>query len=646
MLVGIWLTAGLLAANPWAPVYEAAGITRDEARVDTARAALYGGGLYRLPLYELMQQDPLQVPALGEMYGAGFVAESGSLAAALIRAGQLSGLGVRRGLVAPVADGFRKQLDADHPVEAALAKLRAAAGATAAYDDPPANDLPPELQQGLAMLLLASADAVAWRARAFEQVPAAGLARNLADLTRFAVVDPNEDEAGTESLAHERRLDRLVAALDLASLDVAAVDLAFVLDDARQKLAGADLSGVKTRLWSTPVGSLILGGAGRDDYSGPPPLLVLDVGGDDHYATGAVAATDDRPVSLVLDLAGDDVYDSAGPSWGAGIGGVGLLVDVAGNDQYTGGDSTQGCGVAGVGALWDGGGNDQYRGRCHAQGSASFGLGVLVDRDGDDTYTAVHRSQGYGYTLGSGVLVDVRGKDTYVAEDGSTLFPSAQAADHTSSLCQGFGFGRRADFTTGHSLSGGTGWLVDGEGDDQYSCGVFGQGGGYWYGVGMLCDLGGNDQYHGVWYVQGAAAHFAVGGLLDAAGNDRYEATHNMAQGAGHDFSLGFLCDQAGNDAYLAPNLALGAGNANGVGYFWEVAGDDTYTAKDGVNLGRGSSGPADKLKTSPRIAAATLGLFLDEGGTDTYSRTECGDGKAWHQEEPGTAGRGAGVDR
>ncbi|MEO0108667.1 MAG: hypothetical protein ABIK62_05785, partial [candidate division WOR-3 bacterium] len=175
------------------------------------------------------------------------------------------------------------------------------------------------------------------------------------------------------------------------------------------------------------------------------------------------------------------------------------------------------------------------------------------------------------------------------------------------------GFGKRADFADGHSLAGGLGFLIDGAGDDSYSCGVFGQGCSYWYGVGLLADFAGCDCYRGVWYVQGAGAHFGVAMLWDGAGNDRYCATMNMAQGAGHDFTVGWLIDEAGADRYDAPNLSLGAGNDNGLGLFWDKGGDDTFAVISPMTLGRANI-TASKVP-SLRAYLLCLGVFLHTGG-------------------------------
>jgi hypothetical protein len=258
-------------------------------------------------------------------------------------------------------------------------------------------------------------------------------------------------------------------------------------------------------------------------------------------------------------------------------------------------------------------GDDVYDAYTDSQGFGRCGTGMLLDMAGSDRYSGFSQVQGCGLVKGVGILADATGNDIYVANDEIIDFPSPQSANNNISMSQGAGFGVRADFSDGHSMGGGLGVLYDGAGNDTYTCGVFGQGVGYWQGIGALFDIDGDDVYHGAWYVQGASAHFAIGYLEDIAGNDKYTATMNMAQGAGHDFSIGYLIDRAGNDSYTAPNLSLGAGNANGIGVFVDLFGNDIYDTR-GTTLGRVN--PTD---TGIRAMAFSLGLFIDLGGIDTF---------------------------
>ncbi len=234
---------------------------------------------------------------------------------------------------------------------------------------------------------------------------------------------------------------------------------------------------------------------------------------------------------------------------------------------------------------------------------------TLDDLGGDDVYECLQKSQGFGETRGVGVLVDAAGNDRYVADDSQVVDPSPQTAEHNVSLAQGCGYGRRAHPGDGWSYAGGIGILVDGGGDDHYSCGVFGQGTAYWYGLGFLVDLGGNDRYDGVWYVQGSAAHFALACLVDGAGNDRYAASMHQSQGAGHDLSVGVLVDGGGDDEYRCPGTCLGGGSWNGVGAFRDDGGNDHYV----------TGGQAIGWASGAEEGRRCIGVFVDRAGKDRY---------------------------
>ena len=88
------------------------------------------------------------------------------------------------------------------------------------------------------------------------------------------------------------------------------------------------------------------------------------------------------------------------------------------------------------------------------------------------------------------LLIDLGGNDRYVANDTDIRYPSAQNREHNNSLCQGVAAGSGADYSDGLSTNGGVAVLLDGAGDDEYSCGLFGQGAGYWNGGGAAAGPG------------------------------------------------------------------------------------------------------------------------------------------------------------
>ncbi len=401
----------------------------------------------------------------------------------------------------------------------------------------------------------------------------------------------------------------------------------------------------------TPYGRITLNGTkSNDEYLGENHMLIVDTIGDDTYF-GNMGATNSLSncISVIIDLAGDDHYEAESdslPSFGGGVLGVGMVLDFEGSDTYSSFDNTQGSGIFGTGILADYGGNDKYNAVNLSQGAGIFGTGFCLDYSGDDEYYCYFGSQGFGYTQGYGLLYDKNGNDTYTANDEDIVNPSAQNSNHNTSMSQGCGFGRRADITDGHSMSGGCGLIVDDAGDDHYSCGVFGQGVAYWYGVGVLSDKSGDDEYDGLWYVQGATAHYAISLFKDEDGNDTYTAKQATSIGVGHDFSTSWHIDTGGNDTYncfrIEENsegkevrkeggLMLGCGNQNGIGIFVNVGGDDTYDAKSGRMYG-GSYISGNTTPDTIRNEILCLGLFLDIGGHDTYGLEKCTEDDSWYE--------------
>ena len=435
----------------------------------------------------------------------------------------------------------------------------------------------------------------------------------------------------------------------------------------------------------TPLGRIIVAGPTDQTYDpgdkkiGKAIALLLETGGADTYRIPAGAtAGPNNPVSVLVDLGGKDKYGyvkvpstldgkrlpsdeygrrdgktgtqaspvslSEASRQGAARLGIGLLFDLGTEgDSYTSLRMSQGFGSLGVGVLYDAGGDDAYRGENGVQGAAVHGIGLLLDAGGDDSYSTYHQSQGYAYVKGVGFLYDKAGADTYFADPGDPaqggdpLYYSPQLPGKgNSSFTQGAGFGRRAAGTSAdyYYMSGGLGVLRDLSGDDKYTCSVFGQGTGYWFGMGILADAAGNDAYDGLWYVQGSDAHFALAVHWDHKGNDTYNGKLKpkaTSIGVGHDFSVGWHLDLAGDDSYRAPGLSLGSGNANGIGVMINLGGKDTYDTQGKRTLG-GASISKDAA-AGARASVINLGLFVDTGGADTYTisgTTEDRNNKSW----------------
>ena len=239
---------------------------------------------------------------------------------------------------------------------------------------------------------------------------------------------------------------------------------------------------------------------------------------------------------------------------------------------------------------------------------------MLSDTAGEDYYWLYQYGQGYGYTMGCGMLVDALGDDHFHTEILHDPNGGPFGEERFIHFAQGAGYGRRADYTDGHSWAGGVGILADGGGDDRYDCEVYGQGTGYWYAVGICADKGGDDYHNAGWYSLGGSPHMGVGVFQDDQGDDRYHLTHMQSLGNGRDFSVGWFEDSSGNDWYQGGIMTFGVGDINGIGVFWDKAGDDTYLAH-GPCFGQSRIEHSGSIRDN----MLTLGLFVDGGGTDTY---------------------------
>ncbi|MFQ3610723.1 MAG: hypothetical protein SNJ72_04420, partial [Fimbriimonadales bacterium] len=590
----------------------------------------------------------------------------------------LLGYSVRRTLVSNPLEPIRQQSQQPNAFQEAVNALYQFANTPV----PPAvrqqvrratSELPEPFLQQCAFLLYTALEARRWRDSAFSdlsQPEREALFRMLALPHEAMEAELERNASNNGTVLIRKALERV----DFAHLFAGGHDIVLAVSqalDAFGRLQPAQREALRKPFEfdiDTPLGRIRLTGNGNDVHPRTPYLLLIDTAGDDTYYGGGANLSWENGVSILIDLEGDDLYtDDAqsaktpiaeqanrakrgGMAFGGALMGYAVLVDREGNDIYRTAYAGLGSARLGVGMLIDLQGNDQYDGYVFTQGAGYLGIGVLIDREGQDQYTCFHQGQGFGGVRGFGLLLDATGNDTYTALPKPLDFPSPQSAEHNVSLAQGCGYGRRADYTDGHSLAGGIGVLLDVQGDDRYLCGVFGQGCGYWGGVGLAIDLQGDDVREGIWYVQGAAAHFAIGYLEDRLGNDRYVAGLNMAMGAGHDFGIGYLWEGEGNDEYDAPSLALGGANANGIGIFVDLKGDDLYKARrDDANFGRANPIGRGTL----RERALAMAIFLDNAGTDTYppNLEFLGNGRQWiawalRNERPNESQLGVGIDR
>jgi len=382
-------------------------------------------------------------------------------------------------------------------------------------------------------------------------------------------------------------------------------------------------------------------------------LVLIDLGGNDTYTCAAGGtATSANSVSVCLDIAGDDTYSSLddpldgnrGTSnddnysqYGAARLGIGILADFTGMDTYTSSRMSQGFAMYGVGVLADFGMDDDvYTAEGFSQGCAIGGLGLLYD-EGSATgsqYSIWGEGQGYGNVMGIGMLVQHGdGDDTYYAEP---TFNAARpeytdGADvNNNSFAQGCAAGLAIDTTNRlnpvsgnpYAAAGGYGLLFDSAGNDTYTCGIAGQGFGYFQGHGLLIDNAGDDMHNSVSYAQGAALKYGLGGLWDQAGNDNYFNTNLVGVGGAEDGSVSWFYEASGNDIYDSAQVSLGFGYRHAYSFFIESVGNDNYGASfmsdhtiEGLGRGGFIGGTFFNADTDPAI-----GIFVDARGADYYN--------------------------
>lgn len=582
-------------------------IPLSEISIEKEGFEIYGYGKYRLKIFDNLIFSPLKIPTYIKTISEGILQNSDSLWALTYFGFARIDEGVRRGLIERPYKGLMDSLEKIE-LNIYLSDILKGIGVKEEIEISDEN-----LIKSLIFIFK-------------------GIKIYLNEIKEFTKNINEEDfekiikgleERGEDGLSNTQ-IEKVIENIDFKIISRLTDDLSFFIQKGIEFLKNSSFE--NSIEFNSIFGKIILGKKENNIYDSPPYLLIIEPDGDDEYINSSI--TDKKfPLSILIDLNGNDKYNGRN---GAGICGSSILIDLKGNDEYKGEKIGIGAGLFGFGIILDFEGNDRYICDSYGEGAGLFGVGILSDLKGNDYYEGFQGIQGFGFVKGCGLLVDKEGNDIYIARDDTIKYPSPQSGEHNVSLAQGTGFGIRADFTDGHSLAGGVGFLIDGEGDDKYFSGVFGQGCGYWMGSGFLIDFNGNDEYKGIWYTQGSSAHFAIGFLLDLNGDDKYKTEMNMGIGAGHDFSIGYLVDYKGNDIYEAPNLSLGSGNANGMGIFIDYEGDDEYKTKGGITLGKGNidTGRIPSLRNYIKC----IGIFIDGKGKDKYYEKFARNKKVWKQ--------------
>lgn len=535
--------------------------------------------------------------------------------------------------------------NSETPLQTAIEQLFTLAGEPPAYSTfgsiteyPPykikteefTKHLPDSVENILAELIVNLTEAIRWRNLAFRKC-------DPTDMQKVFVI---RDLADTQNdgTKYYPEMDDIAKSIDYSSLHYAALKVAAAAEQAELKLQK-----YKNKMpndfnleFKTPFGTVAIFSKMKQKpfvFNTDNSLLIMDFGNDNIY-TGCAGATSSllNPVSVLIDLDGNDQYGSentATPTTGVGLLGVGLVIDSKGNDSYYGSIYAQGAGLFGVGVLYDRSGDDVYKSSLSSQGCGYFGIGLCLDGTGDDDYYIHASGQGLGGVGGGiGVCASYGGHDKYKAEPSSDVFNRGDYhSKHTinGNEAQGAGFGRRGDGSDGHSWAGGLGAIIDINGNDYYYSGNWSLGVGYWFGTGIAIDRRGDDVYKSCYFTQGSGAHFCNGILIDENGNDKHELfeTAGAALGFGWDYTNAFLINKNGNDIYRAKMISIGLAQIRSNAFLIDIGGDDIYYLGDGTpGLGEATYRKDYEFpsKLTPYYYyAKSFGGFIDIGGNDSY---------------------------
>ncbi len=306
----------------------------------------------------------------------------------------------------------------------------------------------------------------------------------------------------TDPLGHTRAM--LFDGLHLAAaIDVVVPHLAGLPDDVWPE----------EPVFVDPVGLVIIGGTGDDEYNGgidpvawQGPTLLIEPRGSDTYNI-PIASTQtftlDQPgwraglASLAIELHGNDTYNQHVASARQGQNALHLLHERNGNDSYA--DTTITRAVAStwpgtLTALHDKNGNDTYYTKDRGLAYAQLGTAVLTDRAGNDHYEANTDGVTAGFTHAAGenfgaiaVLRDYAGDDTFIAnglsfasseDDANTLFIDDEGNDHKYIDVVGLTSLGRKYISEGGLINAPTrkslAYYLDGSGEDTFSWRVLG----------------------------------------------------------------------------------------------------------------------------------------------------------------------------
>ncbi len=603
---------------------DAVNMKPSQVKFDRNDMRFFGGDKYLLHLMDVFFDNPWKISTYSRTISGDMLKGSANHSNILMGCQRRLSVGARLGLIGDPLESVKKQITDEKSDNLALAISKVSGRSFKSYLTADYKNIPPAIRDQAALFMYAIPEILKLRERGLIEP----LLRNNIDpqgafntmmsyvINEGSTTDLLEDPDNiTSVLLAEKMMDNIdwnLLHLSSGYASVVTQNISTELD----KITDADLKTQFCFKVETPLGLIVIANDGNTTYPKGNYLLVIDLSGADKYETVAGNSDIQHPISVCFDLKGNDIYSNSEqrtPSFGAGFFGYACLVDSAGADHYYNRYFGQGSGLFGSGILQDKTGDDVYDGFCNVQGSGSFGIGVLIDNDGSDKYSTYAYSQGYGYTKSVGLLLDPKGNDIYYANNEDIKFAGPFGDFENMNMSQGFGYGRRADFTDGHSWAGGIGMLFDGEGNDKYISDVYSQGSAYWYGMGILIDKKGNDMHEASTYSIAGCPHFAIGIVQDDEGDDKYLGYMHRIFGHGRDWCIGWFEESAGNDLYVGTtDYHFGTGDTNAIGIFWEKAGNDTYYS---CGKSFGSAVGAESL----RNYMLSLGIFVDGSGFDKY---------------------------
>ena len=652
-------------AGDQAPLFDdalrTAGLDHQRFAFAPEVVGMWAGDAFRIPAFDLYFKKPWNCSPYARQAAADARRNAPGIQEILVQAQSATGIRVRDNFYSSALKVYAEF--AEKEGSQALANALESLGAGKAADIaalPGYQEIPLPANASAAVILRAFKDAEAFRRIALlEPLGRAGISPEEARKLLYGDLfwGPAHDDDAVlpgdvrfAEVSQTLKIEKVARTVDFPLLAKGANLLAMAVDNANQRLHNAKketpFSFAANFIIDTPFGRVCIAGPGDDEHQadGKHRLLTIDLGGNDRYYGGAASSDAvNFAIAVIIDAGGNDHYETRSaaawlerlengprggkpefrqetaadhqPAFGCGLLGYGFLADLGGDDRYINPVGGLGCGLLGHGVLIDVAGDDSYRGDTGLLGCGLFGTGTHADLAGNDEYRILHKSLGYGGTYGAGIAVNLGGNDRYLADVKNVKYSWFDDFGTQLNLSLGFGFGRRADMSDGHSWAGGLGMLVDGGGgDDFYQCGIYGIGSAYWYAVGICHDDGGNDEYISDSYSIASPPHFAVGIVIDEAGNDVWRGKSSRACGFGRDFSIGWFEDGAGDDIYICGDSAFGIGNLNSLSVCWDKSGNDTWIARSN-SFGQ----PYMESEKAIRDYPVNCGLFIDGGGKDRY---------------------------